>query len=300
MDRLQKLGRDLGYEGKDLQDFVAQENKRERDERAAEREIEKAKIASEEAKIAQQREIELAKVETEKAKVAAEEAKLAQQGQLELVKLGVEKAAHTRNPKLPYFEETKDKMDSYLSRFEKYAVANKWDRRIWAAYLSALLKGRALEVYDRLSVADSNDYEKLKDALLKNFDMTERGFRKKFCNDRPERSETFIQFGSRLRSYLDKWINMAKIENTFEAICDFMARDQFLESCSRELYVHLKPKTFKYLDEMAKEADLFAEARDGVHTCTNKGQRNNRGAAQNHSKPDVNKGGGKQEIKCGI
>ena len=38
MDRLQKLG----YEGKELQDFVAQENKRERDERAAEREIEKA------------------------------------------------------------------------------------------------------------------------------------------------------------------------------------------------------------------------------------------------------------------
>ena len=155
-------------------------------------------------------------------------------------------------------------------------------------------------MYDRLSVADANDYEKLKDALLKNFDMTERGFRKKFRNDRPERSETFIQFGSRLRSYLDKWINMAKIENTFEAICDFMARDQFLELCSRELYVHLKPKTFKNLDEMAKEADLFAEARGGVHTFTNKGQRDNRGAAQNHSKPDGNKGGGKQEIKCGI
>ena len=424
MDRLQKLGRDLGYEGKELQDFVAQENKRERDERAAEREIEKAKVAPEEAKLAQQREIELANVKAEEAKekarisqhreielakveaakmakendfelarltaeeanklrdielakLAAEEArvlrdndielaKVTQQeelarlksehekdkeielarlhfeheklkmeqeieheklkmeqeieltridsqerqaklnrdakfaSQLELGKLGVEKAAHAQNPKLPYFEESKDKMDSYLSTFEKYAVANKWDRSIWAAYLSALLNGRALEVYDRLSVADANDYEKLKDALLKNFDMTERVFRKKFRNDRPERSETFIQFGSRLRSYLDKWINMAKIENTFEAICDFMAQDQFLESCSRELYVHLKPKTFKNLDEMAKEADLFAEARGGVHTCTNKGQRDNRGAAQNHSKPDVNKRGGKQEIKCGI
>ena len=109
-----------------------------------------------------------------------------------------------------------------------------------------------------------------------------------------------LEFGGRLRSYLDKWINMAKIENTFEAICDFMARDQFLESCCRELYVHLKPKTFKNLDEMAKEADLFAEARGGVHMCMNKGQRDNRGAAQNHSKPDVNKGGRKQEIKCGI
>ena len=191
-------------------------------------------------------------------------------------------------------------MDSYLSTFEKNAVANKWDRSIWAAYLSALLKGRALEVYDRLSVADAADYVKLKDALLKNVDMKERGFRKKFRNDRPEKSETFIQFGSRLRSYLNKWINTAKIENTFEAICDFIARHQFLESCSRELYVHLKPKTFKNLHEMAKEADLFAEARGGVKTCTNKGQRDNRGTAQNHGKPDVNRAGGKQEIKNGI
>ena len=193
-------------------------------------------------KLKMEQEIELTRIDSQERQAKLDsDAKFA--SQLELGKLRVEKAAHARNPKLPYFEESKDKMDSYLSRFEKYA--NKWDRSIWAAYLSALLKGRALEVYDRLSVADANDYEKLKDALLKNFDMTERGFRKKFRNDRPERSETFIQFGSRLRSYLDKWINMAKIENTFEAICDFMARDQFLESCSRELYVHLKPKTFK-------------------------------------------------------
>ena len=164
---------------------------------------------------------------------------------------------------------------------------------------------QVLSHFERCPGFDKKRYVKkiaggVKDALLKNFDMTERGFRKKYRNDRPERSETFIQFGSRLRSYFNKWINMAKIENTFEAICDFMARDQFLESCSQELYVHLKPKTFKNLDEMAKEADLFAEARGGVHTCTKKGQRNNRGAAQNHSKPNVNKAGGKQEIKCGI
>ena len=301
------------------------------------RNIELAKLAAEEARVLRDNDIELAKLtqqeelarlkselEKEKEIELAEHEKLKREqeieltrndsqerqakqdsdakfaSELELGKLGVEKATHARNPKLPYFEENKDKMDSFLCRFEKYAVANKWDRSIWATYLSALLKGRALEVYDRLSEADANNYEKLKDALLKNFDMTERGFRKKFRNDRPERSETFFQFGSRLQCYFNKWINMAKIENMFEAICNFMARDQFLESCSRRLYVHLKPKTFKNLDEMAKEADLFAEARGGVHTCTNKGERNNRGAAQNHRKPDGNKAGGKQEIKCGI
>ena len=35
-----------------------------------------------------------------------------------------------------------------------------------------------------LSVADGNNYEKLKDALLRTFDMTERGLRNKFLNDR--------------------------------------------------------------------------------------------------------------------
>ena len=77
-----------------------------------------------------------------------------------------------------------------------------------------------------------------------------------------------------------------------------MARDQFLEACSRELFVHLKPKAFENLDAMAKEADLFAEARRGVFSCVNKGQRdNNKGAAQ--GKPE-SKPSGKPEIKCGI
>ena len=190
----------------------------------------------------------------------------------ELEKQKSEKLAHARDAKLPYFEESKDKMDSYLSRFEKYATANIWDKNVWAAYLSALLKGLALDVYDRLSTENAAGYDKLKDALLKIFDTTECGFRKKFRYSRPKRSETFIQFSSRLCSCLNKWLTMTKVEKSFEAVCDFMERDQFLESCSRELFVHLKPKAFENLDSMAKKADLFAEARGGVFSCVNKGQ----------------------------
>ena len=43
--------------------------------------------------------------------------------ELEMLKSG--KLAHARDPKLPCFEESTDKMDSYLSRFEKYTTANK-------------------------------------------------------------------------------------------------------------------------------------------------------------------------------
>ena len=94
-----------------------------------------------------------------------------------------------------------------------------------------------------MSVDDATDYEKLKDALSNNFDMTERGFRKKFRYKRPENSETFIHLSCRLRSHLNKWLKMAKKEELYEPVWDFYVRGQFLESCSRELYVNLKPKT---------------------------------------------------------
>ena len=43
---------------------------------------------------------------------------------------------------LPYFEEGTDKMDSlYLSRCEKYTIANKWDPSIMVVYFGAWFTG---------------------------------------------------------------------------------------------------------------------------------------------------------------
>ena len=164
-------------------------------------------------------------------------------------------------------------MDSYLTRFESYAILNKWDPSMWASYLSALLKGRGLVVFVRLSKDDQSDYGQIKEALLTNFDLTERYFRKKFRDCRLEKAETFRQFSGRLASYLDKWLGLAMVEKTYEAVCDFLARDQFLNCCSHELYLYLKPKLLKFLGELAHEADLFADARGGVPGCVAKGQR---------------------------
>ena len=69
-----------------------------------------------------------------------------------------------------------------------------------ASYLSDLLKGHALEVFVRLSKDDPSDYNQLKEALLTNFDLSERSFRKKFRDCRPKRAETFKQFSCRLAS----------------------------------------------------------------------------------------------------
>ena len=170
---------------------------------------------------------------------------------------------------------------------------------MWASYLSALLKGRALEVFVRLSRDNQSDYGQIKEALLTNFDLTERSFRKKFRDCRPEKAETFRQFSGRLASYLDKCLGLAKVEKTYEAVCDFLAQDQFLDCCSHELYLYLKPKPFKAIDELAHEADLFADAKGSVSLCIAKGQRESKRVDQAQPKVEP-KQDQRPVVKCKI
>ena len=312
MDKHISLARELGYEGQELRDYLKMQQDLEREERLAQREYEKEKREAEQKDKEREqkdkereqkekdreqkdkdRELEKLRIEAEKLKIEAarkdkememekEIALKKIEAEVELKKIEAETTSHPwgpkekssnpRSPKLPYFDEHTDKMDSYSTRFESYALSNKWDPSMWASYLSALLKGRALEVFVRLSRDDQSDYGQIKEALLTNFDLTERSFRKIFRDCRPEKAETFRQFSGRLASYLDKWLGLAKVEKTYEAVCDFLARDQFLDCCSHELYLYLKPKPFKAIDELAHEADMFADAKGGVPLCISKGK----------------------------
>jgi len=111
-----------------------------------------------------------------------------------------------KGPKMPFFDKRSDDMDSFLHIFEVYADSQRWSKGQWAVYMSALLKGKALEVYSRLPVKHAHDYEILKDALLKRFNLTEEGFKQKFKSARAEVGEAPTQFIARLENYLMRWL----------------------------------------------------------------------------------------------
>ena len=91
-------------------------------------------------------------------------------------------------------------MDAYLNRFECFAESAGWPKKDWAVSLIALLKGKSLEVYCRLSIAEANDYKTEKTALLKSFALTEEGFRQKFRSCFPESGESAPQFAVRIET----------------------------------------------------------------------------------------------------
>ena len=120
-------------------------------------------------------------------------------------------------PKLPSFVDGKDDLDAYLQRFERFATTAKWEKTGWTSKLSALLSGRALEVYSRLSEEAAQDYDRVKLALMKRYDLTEDGYRRKFRASKPEVDDSPEQFKVRLDRYLLRWLERSILRSTRKA-----------------------------------------------------------------------------------
>ena len=67
-------------------------------------------------------------------------------------------------------------MDAFLERFERFAQSQKWPKESWAVCLSPLLTGKGLQVYTYMLTRESNEYDQLKTALLKCYELNEEGY----------------------------------------------------------------------------------------------------------------------------
>ena len=145
-----------------------------------------------------------------------------------------------KSPKLPSFIDEKDELDNYLLSFERYAENASWEKDAWAVKLSALLTGRAMDVYTRMSDTDASDCDKLKKALLTRYNYTEDSYRKGFIEATPETEETPDQFVIRLKNYLAKWLELSGSSSAnFNALVDLKVKEQFINTCSEDLAMYL-------------------------------------------------------------
>ena len=189
--------------------------------------------------------------------------------ELELARLGQDRNDTERaevredranESRLRSFVDCKDDLDAYLQRFERFATTAKWEKTGWASKLSALLSGRALEVYSRLSEEAAQDYDRVKLALMKRYDLTEDGYRRKFRASKPEVDESPEQFIVRLDRYLLRWLELSNTERSFEGLKDLIVKEQFIDACPKELAIHLRERAPETLVQIAKIADQYLEA----------------------------------------
>ena len=172
-------------------------------------------------------------------------------------------AIKVKIPRLPNFDDTKDKIDQYLQRFERHATANGYTKEMYSVILSSYLRGSALEVFNRMSENDVNDYDALKMALLRRFEITTETCRMNFRSWELQKGETYAQAAIRLDYSLKKWLVLdgGKKCDGDCSLWDLMLRDQLIKIFPKDLQIFVKDRKPKTVSEMAEIADRYKEAR---------------------------------------
>ena len=276
MEKALAMGKELGLTEDKLAEFVEKHEPKfaadiEREERRVERQMKQREMElklqlEKEADERKQKQMEIEM----QYKKDTEEQRLKYELEMEHVKLealkleGGQKSHESSmvdlgtkpKPKIPFFDESTDNMDSYLERFEWIAENYSWEKADWPFHLSQYLRGKATEAYTRLSKTDRKDYDIVKEALLRRYNLTDEGYRKKFRESQPEEGETPQQFLVRLKNYLEKWIQLSHGKNAL----DLFLTEQFINACPTEVAAYLKQSKIESPEAVAENADRYLTA----------------------------------------
>ena len=92
-----------------------------------------------------------------------------------------------------------------------------------------------MEVYSRLSDRDAVNYDRLKEALLSRYDLTEEGYCSKFRTAKFLQGESCEQFIVRLQNYVQKCSKMAKCDESWPDVRSLLVKEQFVNSCPSDV-----------------------------------------------------------------
>lgn len=194
-------------------------------------EIEKARIEARARTEAAKVEAETARLEAEtRAKTDVEIARIAQETQIRELDYRREASQNefdvTKQVRLvpPFSEED---IDKYLLQFEKVASNLGWPVDAWPTLLQTALKGKAQEAYAALSIEDSADYETVKAAILKAYELVPEAYRQKFRNYRKSDSETFVEFFRRKEHIFNRWSYSKNVESSYHKLKQLILAEEF-------------------------------------------------------------------------
>ncbi|XP_071501248.1 uncharacterized protein [Diadema antillarum] len=164
---------------------------------------------------------------------------------------------------LPFYKEGED-VDVFLRTFEKMAHLNNWPRDVWALQLAPLLSGKAREAYARLSLESSRDYDAVKAAILRRYDLTPDAYRVKFRELRVDKEETYTEFSVKLSDLLGRWLEGAGADTDVDKLKEQILMEQMLKQVPYDLRVWLRDHEPPTLQAMARLADQYVQSRKGM------------------------------------
>ena len=204
-----------------------------------------------------------AQMELQRNKMELEKIKIQQETRLREVDLAIRgrKESHdsfevTKQARLvPKFEEAN--VDGYFAHFERTALNLGWPKECWSMLLQTVLTGKAQRAYATLPTENCADYDLVKAAVLKSFELVPEAYRQKFRTQRKTENQSYVEFLREKENALDKWCDSKRIDGDAEKLRQLILAEEFLNCVPEEVRVHLSERRTDVTYEMAALADEY-------------------------------------------
>ena len=157
---------------------------------------------------------------------------------------------------VPPFNE--GEIDKYFQHFEKVAKSLDWPVEKWPLLLQCVLKGKAQEAYSALSVDECSNYDRVKQAILKAYELVPEAYRQKFRNYRKQESQTYVEFAHEKEVYFDRWCNSKEVGTDFENLRQIVLLEEFKRCVRDDIKTYLDEQIVENLQNAATFADDYA------------------------------------------
>ena len=230
-----------------------EKDRNEQENQRLEKENKKLEIQKQMEKDRLDHELELKKLDAEKEK------------EIELKKLEKEKEGNkhwsgfdpTKYVKfVPKFQEIE--VDKFFLHFEKIATNLKWPKEVWTLLLQSSLTGKAREIFTSISMTDSNDYDKLKEAVLKAYEMVPEHYRQRFRNLKKSPDQTHVEFARSKENLLDRWLTSKEVKKDFDKLKELILVEEFKQCVHADIKTHLDETKVETVKNAATIADDYA------------------------------------------
>ena len=160
--------------------------------------------------------------------------------------------------KLSKLTETDD-VEAYLTTFERMMSVYEVDRARWAFKLAPQLTGRAQQAYAAMATEDAGDYDKVKAAILKRYNINEETYRQRFRAAKKAASESHRDLLTKLKDLSQKWLK--NYATSPEKVMDAVVMEQLIDTLSPEVKVWVRERKPGTSEEASQLADDYVQAR---------------------------------------
>lgn len=147
-------------------------------------------------------------------------------------------------------------VDKYFPYFEKIAQSLKWPKAFWPLLIQSVLSGRAQEVYSSLSVEQSADYDEVKAAILRSYQLVPEAYRQRFRKYRKTDRQTYLEFAREKETLFARWCT-AKEVDSLDDLRQLVLLEDFKNCLPSAVSTYLNERQPETLREAAVMADEY-------------------------------------------